>query len=173
MTTERWFVLDVNPEPWAIGPVGYSRRGGKMSAYVGRNQQLHSYQEAVREALGTGHEMIDGPFQLYFWFWRRRDEYKTPQSRTHRKHEADATNLQKATEDALQGVLFKNDKDTRIIRSVMVEQGPDVEGKIVFQIKPIENFNVGTFPLQVQQQIDELALESRQSDLYHNAEEIF
>lgn len=132
----RWYVLDLNPEPWAIGPVGYSRRGGKMSAYVGRNQQLDAYKEAVREALGE-QELIEGKVTLKFFFWRNRAEYTTPQARAHRKHEADGTNMAKATEDALQGVFYKNDKDVAHMEWVIVEQGPEVEGRIVIGIDPI------------------------------------
>ena len=130
----RWFLLDVNPEPWAIGPVGYSRRGGKMSAYVGRNQQLDAYKEAVRESL-TAYFVdhpedefvkLDGKVMLVFYFWRNRAEYETPQARRHRKHEADVTNLQKATEDALQGILFENDRDVALVQAEIREQGPDV-----------------------------------------------
>lgn len=132
----RWFLLDLNPEPWAIGPVGYARRGGKMSAYVGRNQQLDAYKEAVREALGP-QEMIEGKVKVLFYFWRQMAEYTTPQARTHRKHEADTTNLQKSTEDALQGVLFSNDKDVRDIHSILVEQGPEVEGRIIIAVEKV------------------------------------
>lgn len=131
----RWFSLDVNPEPWAIGPVGYSRRGGKMSAYVGRNQQLDAYKEAVREALGS-QPLQDGTHIVHFFFWRNRAEYTTAQARTHRKHEADLTNLQKATEDALQGVLFANDRDVREVHSYLVDQGPEVTPRILIGIEP-------------------------------------
>jgi Holliday junction resolvase RusA-like endonuclease len=129
----RWIALDVNPEPWAIGPVGYSRRGGKMSAYVGRNQQLDAYKEAIREALGE-QPKLDGKVTLVFYFWRNRAEYLTAQARTHRKHEADVTNLQKATEDACQGVLFDNDRDVACVYSEMREQGPDVIPAVVIGI---------------------------------------
>lgn len=129
----RWFVLDVNPEPWAIGPVGVSRKGGKLIPFVGQNAQLAAYQQAIREELGP-QEMMEGKFHLTFIFFRNRAEYETPQARTHRKHEADLTNLQKATEDALQGVLFKNDKDVVDVHSIMAEQGPDVVGRIIIEI---------------------------------------
>lgn len=131
----RWFLLDVNPEPWAIGPVSVGRRGGKVYPIVGRNQQLDSYKQAIAEELGDEHEFIVGPIQLEFYFWRNLAEYKTPQARAHRKHEADATNLQKATEDALQGILFKNDKDVKDVRSVIVEQGSDTVGRVLFSIR--------------------------------------
>lgn len=130
----RWFVLSLNPEPWAVGPVGYSRRGGRMSAYVGRNQQLDAYKEAVREEIGA-QSMIQGKIALRFYFWRQRAEYTTPQARAHRKHEADLTNLQKATEDALQGILFQNDRDVVSVKSFMVEQGPEVVPRIIISVE--------------------------------------
>jgi Holliday junction resolvase RusA-like endonuclease len=136
--TERtwsWFVLDVNPEPWAIGPLSVTRNKGKLIPYVGRNLQLHAYKQAVKSELGEGHTLIVGPVELRFYFWRRRDSYTTPQARGHRKHEADVTNLQKSTEDALQGILFKNDKDTNDVRSVMVEQGANVHGRVVIAVR--------------------------------------
>lgn len=135
----RWFYLPLNPEPWAIGPVGYARREGKMSAYVGRNQQLDAYKEAVREGLKDlfpDEPMYEGLFTLTFFFWRNRAEYSTPQSETARKNEADGTNMAKATEDALQGVLFKNDKDVRRMTWTVVEQGPDVIPAVVVGIEP-------------------------------------
>lgn len=137
----KWFLLEVNPEPWAIGPVGYSRRGGKMSAYVGRNVQLDSYKEAIREEMTEQWDdapMIEGKVRLRLLLWRRRDEYKTPQARTHRKHEADATNMQKALEDALQGICFANDRDVQDVRTIVVEQGPEVYGHILVGIEPCE-----------------------------------
>lgn len=154
----QWHFLEINPEPWAIGPVGYARRNNKMAAYVGRNAQLDAYKNAIKEELGNGYMLIEGKVELRFYFWRNRAEYETPQARTHRKHEADVTNLQKATEDALQGVLFKNDKDTNVISSVMVAQGPGVVGKIVIAVRQgIPNPNIFTeLPDHIRDQIDEL-----------------
>ena len=148
MSTPIFLYVPVNPEPWAIGPVGYARRGGKMSAYVGRNQQLDAYKEAVAEAVREqwgGLPVLDGKIDLFFWFWRQRADYKTPAARIHRKHEADATNLQKSTEDALQGILFKNDRDNVRVGSCIMEQGPDVVGGVVIRINQI---NVPSMLLQ-------------------------
>jgi len=132
-----WYTLALNPEPWAIGPVGYRRSGGKMSAYVGRNAQLDAYKEAVREEIGPGpHPVIEGKVKLVLLFWRNRAEYKTAQSRTHRKHEADLTNMVKATEDALQGLLFVNDRDNNEIQAGIIEQGPDVNPCIIIGVGP-------------------------------------
>lgn len=130
-----WFVLEINPEPWEVGPVGVARHGQKLKPYIGRSQQLDAYKQAVREELGTGYTKIEGKVKLTFYFWRNMAEYKTETSRTNRANEADATNLAKSTEDALQGILFENDKDTNDIRSILVAQGPEVKGRVVFSIE--------------------------------------
>lgn len=178
----RWYVLEINPEPWAIGPVGYSRRGGKMSAFVGRNAQLDAFKEAVKEELGSGHELIEGKVKLRFFFWRNRAEYTTPQARTHRKHEADGTNMAKATEDALQGVFYKNDKDVNHMEWAIVEQGPDVVGKIVIAVAPSTDLPdvMDTLPPHIYELLEVVDGESPQleidfnNDEYHsNPEEIF
>lgn len=148
-----WMLLDINPEPWAIGPVGSARRGGKLTSYVGRNAQLHAYEEAVKEEvqsqLPTDFKMYEGKVLLRMYFWRNRAEYVTPQARTHRKHEADLTNMQKATEDALQGVLFKNDKDVAAIHSIIMNQGPEVEGTIVLCIESMTPEIMGKIKMSI------------------------
>lgn len=127
-----WYILEINPEPWAVGPIAYARRSGKMSAYMGQNAQLNAYKEAIREELLTKNPLLlEGKISLQLFFWRRRDDYETAQAKRHRKHDADLTNLQKATEDALQGLLFKNDKDVIDCHTRVVEQGPDAAGRVV------------------------------------------
>lgn len=141
MAEWHWFDLEVNPEPWAIGDLSVGRRNGKYFPMVGRNQQLYSYKEAIREELGKPDLWFDGQVELCIYFWRRRDDYKTPQARTHRKHEADGTNLLKATEDALQGVFFKNDKDVQRAVWEIVEQGPDVQPRVMIGIRAYDRSN--------------------------------
>lgn len=142
MSDRLWIVLPINPEPWAIGPVGYSRRNGKMSAYVGQNQQLDAYKHAVSEAareVWGALPPLRGNISLDFFFWRNRAEYTTPAARLHRKHDADVTNMQKATEDGLQGVIFENDRETVEVHSRIISQGPDVVGKVVVAVRLIED----------------------------------
>lgn len=127
---ERWFALDINPEPWAVGPLDLIRRGGKLAPTMGRNQQLHMYQQAVKEELAEKYaEVGAAPFPpgytLSFFFWRD----------TQKGNYADATNLMKATEDALQGVLLTNDREVIRNYSEIVQQGPGVHGKVVFCIR--------------------------------------
>lgn len=137
----RYYHLSLNPHQWAIGPVTTIRRGGKTIPMVGRNVQLHNFKEAVRremDRLYGPQEIMEGPIELKFWFWRNRPAYKNHQQRTHRTHQADDTNLQKSLEDALQGVLFKNDKQTQKITSEIVEQDHDIWGRIIIGIDVYE-----------------------------------
>jgi Holliday junction resolvase RusA-like endonuclease len=162
-----WFVLDINAEPWAIGPlsIGYAKGGGKFPS-VGQNAQLKAYQEAVAESVKRqfAGEMIPlgEKVELEFYFWRNRAEYTTASQRAHRKHEADATNMQKATEDALQGILFANDRDVSSIRSVIVEQGPDVSPRIVIKFGLYEPIGIDDLPGSVKEKI--WAAPAEQSD---------
>lgn len=142
-----WYILEINPEPWAVGPIGYARRGGKMSAYVGRNAQLDAYKESVKEALADVEtRMLDGKISLRLFFWRTRQDYETAQGRRHRKHEADTTNLQKATEDALQGILFENDKDVIDVHSSMVDQSPTAPGRVVIGVAKARDLMFADYP---------------------------
>lgn len=171
----QWFVLPVNPEPWALGPVGVARKGGHLRGYVGRNEQLANFKSAVQEALkhqlSPDYLLITGRVRLQFFFWRNIAAYTTPQARTARKHEADVTNLQKATEDALQGLLFKNDKDTNDVRSVLFDQGPDVTGMIVVAIEANSVYPESALkciPDHVLDHMSDLATETIWSDLAEN-----
>lgn len=140
-----WYILEVNPEPWAVGPIAYARRGGKMSAYMGQNAQLNAYKEALKEEIANKNpKMLEGKITLQLFFWRRRDDYETPQGKRARKHEADTTNLQKATEDAMQGILYKNDKDVVDVHSRMIEQDVATRGRVVIGVS--NRFQVIEYP---------------------------
>lgn len=163
--TRRWFVLDINPDPWAIGDLGVGRNNGKIRPYVGRNQQLWNFQKAVKEYVEDvlkdkpeWNYLEPGKFRMTFLFWRRIDEYKSVQARTHRSHEADLTNLVKATEDACQGLLYKNDKDDIHQENYLVDQGPDVKGRIIFWVEPAPDLPeiLNTLPPEVYEILSEL-----------------
>jgi Holliday junction resolvase RusA-like endonuclease len=131
----RWYALKVNPEPWKVGPLSVGRRNGKVFPTIGPDPQLVAYQETIREEFGTGHRMLEGNLRVMFYFWRRLSAYRTQSGKMHRKHQSDATNMQKATEDALQGILFKNDRDNVFVSSIVMAQGPDVTGMVVIHIE--------------------------------------
>lgn len=140
MDGEHWYVVRVNPEPWAIGPLGVGRKGGKVWPYVGPNPQLDAYKKAVRAELRSQNPvMVEGEVEVKFWFWRRLDEYQSRAGRTLHKHAADATNLQKATEDAIQGILIGNDRYVLAPSSVIMAQDKEVEGMVLICVKEVQN----------------------------------
>jgi Holliday junction resolvase RusA-like endonuclease len=153
-----WRVIDVNPEPWVAPPftVARNRSSGKAFAKAGKNSQLAAFQDAVREALESSKEIVTGEIVLRFFFWRRLDQYKGVR-RTVTKNQVDATNLQKATEDALQGIFFGNDRNVRDVRSVIVEQGQDVIPRIVLNIQPWVDFDPNEIPMRVWEHIDHVS----------------
>jgi Holliday junction resolvase RusA-like endonuclease len=140
-----FLILEVNPEPWAIGDVGIHRKGGKIGAHVGQNVQLHAYQEAVREAVREEAQFqlqgrvsdfpLSNEIRLEFFLWRQQADYETTSGRRARKHRVDATNMQKGLEDALQGILYENDTQVVDVHTVIMEQGFDVRPLIVVGIE--------------------------------------
>lgn len=127
---ERWYALNLNPEPWAVGPLDLLRRKGKLAPTMGRNQQVAAYQQAVKSELedkyaGNLSSILPGPYELDMYFWRN----------TERANVADGTNMLKSTEDALQGILLTNDREVRRARWEIVQQGPEVASAVVFWIR--------------------------------------
>lgn len=132
---KRWYRIDLNPVPWAIGPI--ARRGPK-SVFVARHEGLHQFKQGVKSALEEQNAtMIEGSFKMKIFFWRRMEEYLNEKDRKARSHEADATNLQKALEDGCAKVLFPNDVENKWVESVLVEQNFTCDGKIIFSIEPV------------------------------------
>jgi Holliday junction resolvase RusA-like endonuclease len=154
MSEGQWYVLDLNPIQWAVGPVVTGRRGGKIYGNIGRNQELHAYKEAVGELLEDIAVLVPGEVELHMYFWRQREEYQTHQARTHRKHEADLTNLQKALEDALQDSVIQNDKNVKAVRVVVVEQDTETTPCVVFKVEPWQGFNPDELPTSVWMQVE-------------------
>ncbi len=126
--------IAVNPEPWAIGSVGVTNKGGKYRGFVGQNLQLRNYQDAVRTEIKKQLETseyatwfpVSVPTRVHLYFYRRLDDYKLEGDRKSSRNYADATNMQKAFEDAMQGVLIENDRNNIQVSSAIMEQGPDV-----------------------------------------------
>ena len=150
----RWYLLNVNPEPWAIGTINVGKKNNKFFPRVGANPQLVAYKEAIADELANVEKLPDGQYDLDFFLWRTLDSYVTASGKRHRKHQSDATNLQKALEDALQGVLFDNDRDVRAISSTVVEQGADVTPRIVISVTTWDGFNPDFIPNSMWELID-------------------
>jgi len=154
MSDVRWLHIPLNPEGWAMGPLSTGRKNGKIFPKIGRNQQLHAYKEAVADYLDGEEVLPKGEYDLYFYFWKQLDSYETESGRRHQRHEADATNLQKATEDALQGVLIDNDRHVRKVGSTIVEQGPHVVGQVVIRATRWDAFDPHDIPDEMWRRVD-------------------
>lgn len=129
MNRRTYCLAGINPEPWAIGPLGYRKLAGKIQPFVGPNLKLQSFQNEVKDELERiiNHEPPSTAMcTLRFFFWRRLETWDTPTGRKSGAHQADVTNLQKGLEDALQGIIITNDRNVQSITSEIVEQGPDV-----------------------------------------------
>ena len=131
----------INPEPWAVGTLGLGRKAGGFYPTYAKNPLQDAYQKALAENITEAYPVIpmqpeDIPLELTMLFWRRQDTYTTPKGRKTTRKVADATNLGKATEDALQGILFRNDRQVKRSIPDIVKEGPDVEPRIVIICRP-------------------------------------
>lgn len=145
-----YHITGINPEPWTAPESAIGRKGGKMFTQHYQSAGLKAYQEAVKEEIvqQNGHvHMFEGPLVVEFFFWRNTDNGEVD-SRKMVRNEADATNMQKACEDALQGILYGNDKSNRIVSSYVVDVGREVQPHIAIRIEPFDpaNWDVPEIP---------------------------
>jgi Holliday junction resolvase RusA-like endonuclease len=166
----RWFtVAGINPEPWQAPGVGTSRRGGKVVPVTFKSEALKSYQQDVKEALAEKYGAIEkatGPMTLGFYLWRQLTVYEGDNRKVHRNR-ADATNMQKALEDALQGVLFANDREVRFVQTYIVEQTAETRPFIAIQLAPFAEGTAIDLPMEIfseQAQQPELDFDLRSND---------
>ena len=134
LVTEFYLIDGVQPEPWEApeGSVGRNRNG-KLFVKMTTTPKQRGFQEDLKSAFNEAYpevEMATGPVALSLYFWRDLPlaEHETRNVRSHR---ADATNLQKSTEDALQKILYKNDNQVVHAESWIVRQEPDTPPAIL------------------------------------------
>lgn len=123
------YAFEVNPQPWAVGTFSAVRnkQTGKMITKPSPDMTLVTYQNSIREMLEMqGAVMREGKYALRFTFSRQLDKYvKTTGKGTATRNQADGTNMMKATEDALQGVIIGNDRD--VVTATWVMSGPQLD----------------------------------------------
>jgi Holliday junction resolvase RusA-like endonuclease len=147
LTEEEWFLLEgINPEPWTASEGSIGRKGGKLFVMYHKQMQLRVYQEAIQETFKEKYPAVEPSpagqrIALEFYFWRELPVYEGTRGNV-RKHEADVTNLQKALEDALQGILFHNDRDVKVIKSYIVEQEFDTSPKILICLTEVPDHEI-------------------------------
>lgn len=131
----------INPEPWTVGTLGIARAGKKPYPTYAKNPLLVAYQQALIECLTEAYPAMlmqaeDADLELTIIYWRKLDKYKTPGGRWQSRHRADTTNLNKATEDALQKIVFNNDVQNTRVTGEIRAQGHDVEPRILIICRP-------------------------------------
>ncbi|AKJ71735.1 hypothetical protein TIN2_45 [Tsukamurella phage TIN2] len=124
----------LNPEPWAMGNIQIVPAGKKRFPKVSPNKVLKMYQDAIRaEVVLTDLTDLPGPYySVRFTFSRQLTATKIASGRTLTRNWADVTNMQKGTEDALQGAAFGNDRD--VIRTESRLYGPQRESTLPFVV---------------------------------------
>lgn len=137
-TDSQFFFLEgLNPEPWTAPEGSIGRANGKLYVQMHKSATLDSFQRALKAELGNYDTKMYPASQLVYlklWLWRNLHVYESDKGKKVRRHAADATNMQKAVEDALQGVLFKNDNQVLWVQTHVVEQGPEVQPCIVIEV---------------------------------------
>lgn len=130
----------INPEPWEAPGMAVGRgKGGKPYPMAVKSGRLEAYQAAIRESIQAAYPDLptappDMRLKVTFAFWRQLDSYTKDTGRTASRNVADVTNMQKALEDALQGVLYVNDRNNKNVKSLIIEEGPDVEPCIIIAV---------------------------------------
>lgn len=175
--SEKWYTLNLNPEPWAVGEVSVGRHGGRFKGTISPNPNLVAFQNAVREAMADVELLPPWYRKFTFYFFRQQAKYIDAADRVRQRNQADATNLQKGLEDALQGILFENDRNVLDIRSVICRQGHDVRPCILIKAERCPTGLVGMDELP--EDLIEIAMglknekEVEKGDRWSEAEQLF
>lgn len=134
---EAWYLIeDINPVPWKASEFGGRAKNGRV--IVHKPEVLRDYQQAVKDEFKNYYPdapvIKDSFIDLTFFFWRKIEVWEAAGERGGRSQIADATNLQKGLEDALQGVLFKNDRQVKRVRSEVMQQEEDTDPAILVRV---------------------------------------
>lgn len=132
-----YLIEGVNPVPWQAPKLGMGRKGGRQYPMSYPVDEMIVYKAAIKEYIEQKYAMEGPPvvrenMLVCFWYWRSLN------FGGQRRNRCDVTNLNKCLEDALQDVLFGNDRDNRIVLGVMMRQEPSIEPHIVIQVEPID-----------------------------------
>lgn len=142
------YAVNVNPEPWAMGPANVRRKGKGHYVQFGANGVLETYQNAIKDHLKQSGAVVHEPgYSLRIWIARQIVQYKSTAGRNVTRNEADGTNILKGTEDALQGILISNDRRCLQGHWLMMGQDKDVIPLILIELAyGLSDYSEGFFP---------------------------
>ncbi|UYL87221.1 rusa-like resolvase [Gordonia phage Minos] len=139
--------LPLNPEPWAMGSIYVVTAGRKPFPKVSPNKTLKQYQDALVAELEGRSSILPGPYySIRYTFSRQLIQYKTRQGKTVTRNWADVTNMQKGTEDALQGVFLPNDR--AVIQNLARLIGPQRQSTLPYVVIEIRHSIEGFSPAE-------------------------
>jgi len=145
----RFLIEGINPEPWTAPGLGTKTVGRRRVPITFPNPNMKAYQEAIHETVAQALEALKTPVPLFakgtllgitFYYWRQLEQFvKLDTGRKVTPKQPDVTNMNKATEDALQGLLYFNDKDNRLVTGQLVDVGPDVVPRIMILVREYDS----------------------------------
>jgi Holliday junction resolvase RusA-like endonuclease len=134
---ESWYYAEINPVPWTVPSISIRRsKNGKPYPQLYSSETLVTYKKALYGEIKKDYKLDEptkSPVRLEFYFSRKIESFNT-KGRKRNSNYADATNLQKAAEDALQGLLFVNDSQVTQVSSTVVAQDPDALPWVVVKL---------------------------------------
>lgn len=115
---------------------------------VSPNKVLKMYQDAIREELVfTGINDLPGPYySIRFTFSRQLTKTKIASGKTLTRNWADVTNMQKGTEDAMQGGSIDNDR--HVIRTGSRLHSAQTEHNLPFVVIEVRHSITGFSPAE-------------------------
>lgn len=125
-----WYSVEgINPEPWESPDASVGRRkGGGFFVQMHSSARMRNYQDSIREEFARQNpnaiDMHSVALSVQFYLWRDATGKNV-----------DATNCQKALEDALQGILYSNDTNNAFV-STFLFQEKGIEPFILIRIEP-------------------------------------
>ncbi len=124
--TYSYYRVYINPEPWVVPPFSAIPKGKRYIPVAGKDHRGENVKAAIRETLtALDAPMHEPPYRIHLEFHRQLEQYVTESGRNNTRNKADATNMQKLTEDALEGTLIHNDVDTACITGHIIEQSKE------------------------------------------------
>lgn len=137
------YITDIQPEPWTVPDISTGRNPatGKVYPIMSKKPPLRGYQAQIEENIRTAYPDLpmfpdDAKLTLHVVIWRQIEQYQTAKGANRSRMRADATNILKATEDALQKLVFKNDVGNVKVISEIVEQEKETRSGLLIYVKP-------------------------------------
>jgi len=127
-----YWIHDITPQPWEVQAQSYKAGGRWCKARLISPDQLREYRDELSRTFVQQYPLTlpaRGLLKVEFKFWRNTADGAEL---------ADATNLLKATEDALEGILYDNDRNNRLVSSEIIQQDDQAPNAIMVTVSEYE-----------------------------------